>query len=114
MRRRGTGARGLLCRRRPLADADVEGVAMDLVAIHRRDREVGCALGRNVDKAVAQSLTGGRIVGDRRSQYHPKRVEGFGQLIVGELRRQVRNKDVTAETMRSHSPSPSVVGSDSY
>src|SRR6267143_3054025 len=114
MPRRRTDARGLLWCRRPFADADVEGVPMDLVAVHRRDGEVGCTLGRDIDKAVTQPFSVRRIAGDRSSQHHPKGVEGFGQLIVGELRRQVRNKNITAETMRSHPPSPSVVGSDSY
>src|SRR6266446_9382815 len=87
---------------------------MDLVAIHRGDGEVGRALGRDIDKAVTQPFSVRRIAGDRCSQHHPKGVEGFGQFIVGELRRQVRNKNVTPETTRSHPPSPSVVGSESY
>src|SRR6266436_8785420 len=114
MPRRRTDTRGLLRRRRPFADADVEGVPMDLVAVHRRYGAVGGTLGRDIDKAVAQPFSVCRIAGDRRSQHHPKGVEGFSQFIVGELRRQVRNKNVTAETTRSHPPSPSVVGSDSY
>src|SRR6266436_2982923 len=114
MPRRRTDTRGLLRRRRPFADADVEGVPMDLVAVHRRYGAVGGTLGRDIDKAVAQPFSVCRIAGDRRSQHHPKGVEGFSQFIVGELRRQVRNKNVTAETTRSHPPSPSVVGSDSH
>ena len=54
---------------------------MDFVAVHRGDGAGGCALGRDVDKAVTQPFSVCRIAGDRSSQHHPKGVEGFGQFI---------------------------------
>ena len=68
---------------------------MDLSAVHRGDGEVRRALGRDVDKAVAQPLSVRRIAGDRGLSTMPKEVEGLGQFIIGELRRQVRDKNIT-------------------
>ena len=75
---------------------------MDLGTAQRGDGELGGALGRDIDKSVAQSFSGSGIAGNRSAQHHPEGVEGLGQFIISETRRQVRNKDIAPGMICSH------------
>jgi len=77
---------------------------MDLGAAESRDRELGGALRRDIDKSVAQPFSSRRIAGDRGAQHNSERVEGLGQFIVRELRGQVRNKNIAPGMICSHQP----------
>jgi len=77
---------------------------VDLGTIHLRHGIVGRALGRDIDKAVAQPLSVLRVASNRVAQYNPEGIEGLGEFVVGELRRQVANKQVAPEVARSHLP----------
>ena len=67
--RSGSRPRQLLGGRRFLADPYVEIVAVDLRAVHRLDGELGCALGRDVDKTIAQPFSGLRIARNRGAEH---------------------------------------------